>query len=72
MVDRILYVLRRGNPWRDLYEEFGPRQSVYHYFNPGRMLAQTGLDAGDALPLVGVTVVAGVLAHIVIGRGDVA
>lgn len=52
-------------------EPLGPL-SIYHYFDPGRMLAQTGLDAGDALPLIGVTVVAGVLAHLAIGRGDVA
>lgn len=33
MVDGILYVLRTGCPWRDLPEEFGPWQSVYHWFN---------------------------------------
>lgn len=33
MVDAILYVLRTGCPWRDLPEEFGPWQSVYHWFN---------------------------------------
>lgn len=33
MIDGILFVLRTGSPWRDLPGEFGPRQSVYHYFN---------------------------------------
>ena len=33
VVDGILYVLRTGCAWRDLAEEFGPWQSVYHHFN---------------------------------------
>lgn len=33
VVDGILFVLRTGVPWRDLHEEFGPWQSVYHWFN---------------------------------------
>ena len=33
MVDGILYVLRTGCPWRDVHEDFGPWQSVYHWFN---------------------------------------
>lgn len=33
VVDGILYVLRTGCPWRDLPEELGPWQSVYHWFN---------------------------------------
>lgn len=33
VVDGILFVLRTGCPWRDLDGEFGPWQSVYHWFN---------------------------------------
>jgi transposase len=32
VVDAILWVLRTGAPWRDLPEEFGKWQTVYHYF----------------------------------------
>ncbi len=33
MFDGILWILRTGAPWRDLPEEFGPWQTVYHHFN---------------------------------------
>lgn len=29
----ILWIVRAGAPWRDLPAEFGPWQTVYHYFN---------------------------------------
>lgn len=32
----ILWILRTGAPWRDLPEEFGPWQTVYHHFNQWR------------------------------------
>lgn len=31
--DGILWIVRTGAPWRDLPEEFGPWQTVYHHFN---------------------------------------
>jgi transposase len=36
MLNRILWILRIGVPWRDLPERFGPWQSVCHDFNQGR------------------------------------
>ena len=33
IMDGILWIVRTGAPWRDLPEEFGPWQTVYHYFN---------------------------------------
>ena len=33
MIDGILWRLRRGSPWRDLPEEFGPWKTVYNHFN---------------------------------------
>jgi|SRR5262245_5810420 len=32
----ILWILRTGAPWRDLPEEFGAWQTVYHHFNHWR------------------------------------
>jgi len=34
----ILWVLRTGAPWRDLPEEYGPWQTVYHHFNHWRKI----------------------------------
>lgn len=33
IVDGIIWILRTGAPWRDLPQEFGPWQTVFHYFN---------------------------------------
>lgn len=33
VVDGIFWILRTGAPWRDLPEELGPWQTVYHHFN---------------------------------------
>ncbi len=33
MIDGMLWILVTGAPWRDLPEEFGPWQTVYHRFN---------------------------------------
>jgi len=33
MIDGILWILRTGSPWRDLPEEFGPWQTVWHHFD---------------------------------------
>jgi transposase len=36
MIDGMLWILTTGAPWRDLPEEFGPWQTVYHRFNTYR------------------------------------
>jgi len=33
LIDGILWVLNAGAPWRDLLEELGPWQAVWHRFN---------------------------------------
>src|SRR4051794_10426380 len=33
MIDRCLWVLRTGAPWRDLPRRFGPWQTVYHRYH---------------------------------------
>jgi transposase len=33
VMNAILWIVRTGAPWRDLPEEFGPWQTVYHHFN---------------------------------------
>lgn len=33
VLDGILWILRTGSPWRDLPEEFGPWQTVWHHFD---------------------------------------
>ena len=33
MMDGILWRLRTGSSWRDLFEEFGPWETVYKHFN---------------------------------------
>lgn len=33
MLNAMLWIVRTGAPWRDLPEEFGPWQTVYHHFN---------------------------------------
>jgi transposase len=38
MFDAILWILRTGAPWRDLPEEYGPWQTVYHRFNHWRKI----------------------------------
>lgn len=42
VLDGILWIKRTGAPWRDLPEEFGPYQSVWHWFN--RWTADGTLD----------------------------
>ena len=32
-MDGICWILRSGAPWRDVPEELGPWQTVYHHFN---------------------------------------
>jgi transposase len=33
VIDGILWIKQTGAPWRDLPAEFGPYQSVWHWFN---------------------------------------
>jgi transposase len=33
MLDGILWIKQTGAPWRDLPQEFGPFQTVWHWFN---------------------------------------
>jgi len=36
VVNAMVWILRTGAPWRDLPDEFGPWQTVYHRFNTWR------------------------------------
>ena len=43
VVDGIFWLLRTGSQWRNLPEKFPPWQSVYYYFELGKIMVRSNV-----------------------------